>query len=685
MKNVLLRGKVIFWTIGGILLGLFFPFFSSSLMDRPEMLFYVICTAPLFLGSLSFLVGFNQERFLVLKKTEDEKEKAYGWMDLVLKSAGLEVWEWDLKENIVLFNSELKHNLSRFDQKSYSFPLMVEEFIHPEDKDEMIKKVYDYIQGRATEYVSIYRMKDFQGKWRWVQSNGKVSQRDKQGHPICFLGTHFDITERKNREIEINEKNDELEHLIEAISELAIVSVTDRKGKITRVNKMFCEISGYSEKELLGQDHRIVKSGVHEKKMFKEMWEKILKGENWIGDIQNRKKNGSYYFVRTIIIPLLKQGGINSFFSIRFDMTKQVQLAKNLAEAQKLSKIGSWTLNTNTFEVDLSDQMYEIFPWNNEERKISFDDIYSMVHPEDQEHWRKAIDNAILTKKSCEIRFRSIGKEEIIWAKAIIKIMMNKEGGVTRLYGTCQDITEQVLAEEEIQKERFKTIHTSKLASLGEMSAGIAHEINNPLTIITGNLPLLEKIKKEGEETKFKDRIEKMIKASERISKIVRGLKKLVRFQVDVEHKEELISSLIEESLVICDIKALKTDVKIDYKIQDEENLIVKCNEVEIEQVLINLINNAIDAVEDREERWVKINAFRDTNTEVVIQVVNSGPRIEEKVEEKIFQPFFTTKPVGKGTGLGLSISKGILDQHGASLSLNKSFENTCFEIRFPS
>ncbi|MFN8846301.1 MAG: sensor histidine kinase [Bdellovibrionales bacterium] len=111
-------------------------------------------------------------------------------------------------------------------------------------------------------------------------------------------------------------------------------------------------------------------------------------------------------------------------------------------------------------------------------------------------------------------------------------------------------------------------------------------------------------------------------------------------------------------------------------------NSLILCDSIEIEQVLVNLINNGIDAASKTDEKWVYINIFDEKN-ELVIQIIDSGNGIPPEIEEKIFQPFFTTKAVGEGTGLGLSIVKGILDQHKAQIQLRRDIKNTCFEVRF--
>ncbi len=126
-------------------------------------------------------------------------------------------------------------------------------------------------------------------------------------------------------------------------------------------------------------------------------------------------------------------------------------------------------------------------------------------------------------------------------------------------------------------------------------------------------------------------------------------------------------------------------EVDFDIKIAEFstilDNLLNTADEVEMEQVLINLLNNAIFAAKKSEEKWVKVNAFQKDGF-LHVQVTDSGPPISSEVIDKLFQPFFTTKPVGEGTGLGLSISKAIIDQHHGTLEFLPSSKHTCFEIR---
>lgn len=229
-----------------------------------------------------------------------------------------------------------------------------------------------------------------------------------------------------------------------------------------------------------------------------------------------------------------------------------------------------------------------------------------------------------------------------------------------------------------VEQKTLQVIQSAKLASLGEMAASVAHEINNPLTLVSGYLQILKKIKDD--EKKFDEKIDILVKSTERIQKIVLGLKKFSRSSNGSMHQTENIKSIINESFVIMELKSKRFDVKLSSELSCEIPL--QCDAVEIEQVFINLISNSIDAIKDLPERWIKITGNIE-NEQAILRVIDSGHQISKEIEDKLFLPFFTTKAVGEGTGLGLSIVKGILENHQATIRLNRDFKNTCFEMVF--
>lgn len=241
------------------------------------------------------------------------------------------------------------------------------------------------------------------------------------------------------------------------------------------------------------------------------------------------------------------------------------------------------------------------------------------------------------------------------------------------------DITDKVNFQNALDLQKSRLLVKSKLESLGEMSAGIAHEINNPLAIISGSVGLLSKFKDNPE--KLAAKVETIQKSCDRIARIVSSLKKFSRSGNKSNFKTNEMSNIAREALALTDAKSKRHSTPVTFDCSTNMN--VDCDEVEIEQVLVNLINNAIDAVKSKSEKWVKITLFEDAESQV-LRVMDSGPGIPENVRAKLFDPFFTTKKVGEGTGLGLSISKGILDEHKATITVVADSPNTCFEIRFP-
>jgi C4-dicarboxylate-specific signal transduction histidine kinase len=198
------------------------------------------------------------------------------------------------------------------------------------------------------------------------------------------------------------------------------------------------------------------------------------------------------------------------------------------------------------------------------------------------------------------------------------------------------------------------------------------------LAIISGHVAMLDYVKQSPE--KFHEKVETIQRSVERISKIINGLRKFSRSTDKKAYKANLLEPIVREALVLVEAKAKKFSVRLDLKFASE--FTVLCDDIEIEQVLVNLINNSIDAINKSADPWIEISTFDDQN-EVVLRVMDSGAGIQANVVARIFEPFYTTKPVGEGTGLGLSIVKGILDEHKASIRVLTELKNTCFEIRF--
>lgn len=369
---------------------------------------------------------------------------------------------------------------------------------------------------------------------------------------------------------------------------------------------------------------------------------------------------------------------VERLLSLRIQREVEQSLQQNLEEAQRLTKLGHWSYDLQKKTVECSQQMFEFLEPGASYSSVTLDELLSNVHRDDILDWKAHFTEALLGGAPPPMRLRRDRGGRTIWLEARLQPIKSKTGEVIKVAGTCQDVSDRILLEEQLEKKRMIAIQHSKLATLGEMSAGVAHEINNPLAILSGTIALMKKLKEEPEKIELK--LEIMTRAVERVSKIVQGLRKFSRSAEDLPRLNVGINDILSETSVLTETQSKRHGVTVRFDVRTQS--MINCNSIEIEQVLINIIGNAIEAAKDSEEKFVTVQAFND-GQDLVIRVIDSGPGVSQSVEGKLFEPFFTTKPVGQGTGLGLSISKGILDSHGARIFLNRSMPGTCFEVRF--
>ena len=239
-------------------------------------------------------------------------------------------------------------------------------------------------------------------------------------------------------------------------------------------------------------------------------------------------------------------------------------------------------------------------------------------------------------------------------------------------------------AEGALEVASMGALQASKMAALGEMAAGVAHEINNPLTIISGFAQQLTKLLTIGD-APINPAVAKAIKnitqTADRIAAIIRGLRAFSRDGSQDEPEFIAFGRMLSDSADLCSARFKSHGVEL--RLPEEATFLVKCRPVQVTQVIINLLNNAFDAVQDYAEKWVAVEVA-EAGDFVVCSVTDSGTGIPKHIAERIMQPFFTTKGTGKGTGLGLSISKSIVEQLGGTLDINSESPNTQFRISLP-
>ena len=262
------------------------------------------------------------------KQAEIERQKLSDRLTLALKSGAIGCWEWDIVQNILLWDERMYelYGVTKSSDSRLVYDIWVNG-LHPDDRNSNDTLIHQAVLGQA-EFDTEFRVLHPDGSIHFIKASGAVV-RDAQGNPQSMIGVNFDISDRKQAEIERQQLIQELSAFKLALDQSAIVVITDTKGAITYVNDRFCDISGYSRDELIGQTHSLVHSGYHSPTFFQELWRTINSGQIWRGEVCNRTKNGSIYWVASTIVPFLdEQGQPFQYLAIRFDITD-----RKLAEA----------------------------------------------------------------------------------------------------------------------------------------------------------------------------------------------------------------------------------------------------------------------------------------------------------------------------------------------------------------
>ncbi len=268
---------------------------------------------------------------------------------------------------------------------------------------------------------------------------------------------------------------------------------------------------------------------------------------------------------------------------------------------------------------------------------------------------------------------------KIYWVFITIAPIIDDLGHIVGYVSLSQDISI-------LKSAQAQAIHAGKMATLGEMASGIAHEINNPLAVISGRLNLIKKrLEPLAEEACLQvvTDSEKMLTQVDRITKIINGLRSFARATGHEAMQLSSLNQIIVDSLELVQERFRKDNVEIKQDFFDD--IQIMCRPIEISQVIVNLLNNAFDAIRGLENKWIQIEIDCSNSLMLLIKIIDSGLGISDELVEKIMEPFFTTKEVGKGTGLGLSISKGIMESHKGKLIYQLSPEgHTQFILELP-
>ena len=518
---------------------------------------------------------------------------------------------------------------------------------------------------------------------------------DSDGRLCGAINVFEDVTDLKQAE----QASRRLAAIVES-SDDAIIS-KDLNGIITSWNQAATRLFGYAAEEVIGKPITLlIPPDRHDEEP--SILERIRRGES-IDHYETirRRKDGSLLDVSLTVSPIRDvKGNIVGASKIGRDITrrKRVEVALRESEqrlrlATQTGKLGVWDWDIVTNHVSWSDSLYAIHGVRPDEFDGTMEGFAALVHPEDQGRVSESIQRALDNDASYELEFRAVRPDgAVVWLFTDAAVL--RDGGrPVRMLGATMDITERKRTEEALRQSEEKLrrqaqeleqqlIMSGRLVSLGEVTASMAHEFNNPLGIIMGFVE--DMLSSRGPADPDYRSLQIIDEESKRCRQIVKDLMEYARPR-STDFCSTSIADAIEKTLQLVENRLYKQKVAVEKKLEPDLPRI-EADSQQLEQVLVNLYLNAIDAMPEGGKLFVKakIAQLDDIAPMAVITVADTGFGIAETDLAKIFQPFFTAKK-RRGMGLGLPICQRIVKNHGGRIAVeSQPGEGTTFKIYLP-
>jgi nitrogen fixation negative regulator NifL len=483
-------------------------------------------------------------------------------------------------------------------------------------------------------------------------------------------------------------------HLLTTALEAAAnaVVITDSSGTILWVNPAFTTISGYTAAEAIGKNPRLLKSGRHDRAFYGDLWKTIQSGATWRGELTNRRKDGIVYHGEQTITPVRSEDGtVTHFIAMMNDVTARKSAEAALrATHEKLRQLLEHSPAV-TYTVELAgDKITPLVVSDNVERLLGvppaeatrYDWWLESLHPDDRERVLAVASRGLASEGGYSTEYRIRHKDgRYRWIEDHNRVLCGADGQPQEAVGVWTDITERKRAEDELRQQREARYQSEKLADMGTLLAGVAHELNNPLAVVIGYATLL----RSGTDGAVGARARKIVEAAERCVRIVRNFLALAR-QHPPERGPVKLNQVVLDAVELLAYPLRMDNVEVSLDLADDLPPL-SADAHQLHQVVVNLITNAHHALRDAPApRHLTLGTRVDRDQgRVVLTVRDSGPGIPLDVQSHIFEPFFTTKAPGQGTGLGLPITRGIVETHEGRIRVESApGQGATFVVELP-